>query len=474
MQKSKNVTGRGSARARRRLEIGRSLARLTGTDLTGPEQRLLASGLLATVVLMLFGGGIPGLVTTVLFAAVGLLLLGCLALHPTRGSYSTCPAPVRFAVVAIALLPLLQLVPLPPAVWHALPGQDLRIQTLALAGLENSWQPLSVTPLLTARTAAIAITFVALLLTMLALPKGSVRLVALVIFAIVGLNILVGLVQVASGGHALQFHRAADHRALIGFYANKNHAGLVLALSMPLAAYVLGSRTNPRGTRTWLALYAVVALVAIVTTNSRAGLGLGLLAASLFGALYVRSTRPVYVLAALAVVLIGGILVSMTGAFEQVSGRISVVDEDLRWQFIRTSWPLLDRYWVVGSGIGSFSTLYAVHENLAWVKPTYVNQLHNDYLQLALEAGIPGLIVLVALVVGCAVRGWQVWSGERSAVRLPLIYGGVMLLLIGLHSVADYPLRRPAVLPLLAIALALVLRGDLTAATGLTRGKQRA
>jgi O-antigen ligase len=468
------VNRRASSRAPRRVQIGKSLSRMAGADLTGSEQRLVASGLLAVVILMLFGGGIPALFTTVLFATVGFLMLGCLALNPDRGTFSALPLPLRLAIVAIAILPLLQLVPLPPAIWHALPGQELRSQTLALAGLENSWQPLSVTPLLTARTAAIAITFVALLLTVLALPKSSIPLLATVVLGVVGLNIVVGLIQVVSGGQALQFHRAADHRALIGFYANKNHAGLVLALSMPLAAYVFGSRAHPRGTRTWLALYAVVALVAIVTTNSRAGLGLGLLAAFLLAPFYVRSTRPAYVVAALAALFVGGILVSMTGAFEQVSSRFNVVDEDLRWQFLRTSWAIIDRYWIWGSGIGSFSTLYAVYENLAWVKPTYVNQLHNDYLQLVLEAGVPGVLALLALVVGCAWRGWHVWSTGSHATRLPLIYGGIMLLLIGLHSFADYPLRRPAVLPLLAIALVLVLRGDLFAATGLPRGKQRA
>ncbi len=458
----------------RRLPSGGAVSRLFGSSMAGPDAKAVSVTLLAVVVMMLFGGGIPGLVTTVLFAATGLLLLGFLAMRPDSGIFAELPLPARIGIIAIAILPLLQVLPLPPTIWHGLPGQELRLQTLTLAGLADSWQPLSVVPVLSAGTAAIAVTFVALLLMLLALPARGIPTVAWVVLGIMILNVAIGLVQVASGGQALRLHRAADHGALLGFFANKNHAAVALAVSLPVAAYALGTRTHFRGARTWLALYAMIILVAIVTANSRAGLGLGALAALLLAVLYVRSTRPAYVIGALALILIAGVLVSTTSAFEQVFGRFNIVDQDLRWQFLRTSRPLIGQYWSVGSGLGSFSTLYAVHEDLAWVKPTYVNQLHNDYFQLVLEAGIPGVLILAALVVGCGWRAWTIWSTGSREQRLPLVCGAIMLLVFALHSVADYPLRRPAALPLLALGLTLLLRGDLTASTGLRRGKQRA
>ncbi|MBJ6123336.1 O-antigen ligase family protein [Sphingomonas mollis] len=429
--------------------------------------------MLAVIVMMVFGGPIPSIVATILIGIAGLLLLGALTVSDERTALQNQPLAFRIGLAGVALLPLLQIVPLPPSIWHMLPGQELRVRMLTLAGLADSWQPLSVTPLFTAGTVVIAIAFVALVTLLLVLPAKDFRRVVWLIFGLIGLNILIGLVQVASGGQVLRFHTAADHGALLGFYANKNHAALVLAASLPIAAYLFGSRVQPQGARTWLGFYAGIVLVALVTTNSRAGIGLGVMAVLLLGSLYVRAIKPIYIAGIVAVVVGGIILVSTSSAFEQVFSRFNAVDEDLRWQFLRTSRPLIERYWLFGSGIGSFSTLYAVGENLAWVKPTFVNQLHNEYPQLLLETGLPGVGIFLMMIGGLIWRGVGVWRQAEYDNRLPLLCGALILVLIAVHSGVDYPLRRPAVLPILALAMILVIRGDLTASTGLVRRRQR-
>lgn len=467
------MTKRRVRRSRVRHTLDTMRAFVRGDGAAGERRGSTITGMLAIVVMMVFGGGIPALLSTVLIAIMGLLLLSVLLTSGGWSALHSQPLVFRIGLLGIALLPLLQVTPLPPSVWHALPGQGLRIQTLALAGLADSWQPLSVTPLYTAGAAVIAIAFVALVALLLSLPAAGLRRIAWLIFGLIGLNILIGLVQVASGGQALQVYRAADHGALIGFYANKNHAALVLATAMPIAAYLFGSRTQVQGANVWLALCAGIVMIAIVTTNSRAGIGLGFVTLLVLGSLYVRSVKPVYVLGGIAVAVAIAILVSTTSAFEQVFSRFNLVDEDLRWQFLWTSRPIIERYWLLGSGIGSFSTLYAVNEALAWVKPTYVNQLHDEYPQLLLEAGLPGVLLFVALVAGLCMRAWRFWTQGDRAHRLPLLCGALILLLIAIHSAVDYPLRRPAVLPILALALVLVIREDLTASTGIVRRKQR-
>lgn len=467
------MTKRRVRRGRVRHMLDATRAFVRGDGAAGERRGSTIAGMLAIVVMMVFGGGIPALLATVSIAIVGLLLLSVLMASGGWSALRSQSLAFRVGLIGIALLPLLQVTPLPPSLWHALPGQGLRIQTLALAGLADSWQPLSVTPLYTAGAAVIAIAFVALVALLLSLPPAGVRRIAWLIFGLIGLNILIGLVQVASGGQALQVYKAADHGALLGFYANKNHAALVLATAMPIAAYLFGSRAQVRGTGVWLALCAGIVLIAIVTTNSRAGIGLGFVTLLLLGSLYVRSVKPVYLLGGIAIATAIAVLVSTTSAFEQVFSRFNLVDEDLRWQFLWTSRPIIERYWLLGSGIGSFSTLYAVNEALAWVKPTYVNQLHDEYPQLLLETGLPGVALLVALVAGLGMRAWQFWRHGNRTHRLPLLCGALILVLIAIHSAVDYPLRRPAVLPILALALVLVIREDLTASTGIVRRKQR-
>lgn len=436
------------------------------------QQRTTLGAMFAIAVMMVAGGPVQNIATTVLVALAGLALLASMAVAKDRTLVRAQPLAFRIGLAGVAILPLLQIVPLPPSLWQALPGQESRVRVLELAGLANSWQPLTLTPLFTAGACVVAIAFVALVLLLLTLPAKDIRRVAALILGLVALNILIGLVQVASGGSALQLYRASDHGALIGFYANKNHAALVLAASLPIAAFFFGSRENPKGSRTWMALYAGIILVALITTNSRAGVLLGFVAVLVLGSLYIREIKPIYV-AAIATAAIGAVLlISTTSAFEVVFSRFNIVDEDLRWQFFWTSQPLIERYWLWGSGIGSFSTLYAANENLAWVKPTIVNQLHNEYPQLLLEAGLPGITLLLMLAVGLAWRGAAIWISGIREHRLPLFCGALILALIAIHSGVDYPLRRPAVLPILALAMILVIRGDLTASTGLLRRKR--
>jgi len=425
-------------------------------------------------VMMLLGGGVPGVLTTGVIAAVGLAMLVTIgATDGLRGLREQTLA-LRVGLVGIALLPLLQLVPVPPSWWQALPGGDLRAQILTLADLENSWQPISLAPLFTSRAAAIAITFFALVALLLSVPADQFRRIGWFVLALIGVNILLGLVQIASGGQALQFHRIASQDALLGLFANKNHVAMALAASLPLAAYLLNSRQNSNASGALLGVYAGIVLVAIVTTNSRAGLFMGFVAALFLGSLYIRSVKPKYLLSGAAAVLFSLVLVSMTPAFDIVFSRLGNVEEDGRWQFLSTSIPLIERYWLTGSGLGSFRTLYATQEELAFITPAYVNQLHNEYPQLLLESGVAGVALLLCLLAGCVWSAVRVWRSGARDKRLPVLCGALILVLIAAHSVVDYPLRRPATLPLLALAIAMVVRGDLVALSAGPRRKRRA
>ncbi|WP_174278204.1 O-antigen ligase family protein [Sphingomonas bacterium] len=473
------VTSGGAARRPRRRRSGQREVGFGAFLASGPaawrgQSGAATAAMLMVAVMMVLGGGIPGVLATLVVGAAALVLLACLPASGFGAALRAQPALFRIGLAGAALLPLLQIVPLPPSVWQGLPGQALRIRTLELAGLSASWQPLSVAPVFTAGAAVIAIAFAALVTVLLAVSVADLRRVAWMILGLVGVNFLIGLVQVGSGGAAFDFYTDSDRGAFIGLYANKNHAALILAASVPIAAYLLDSRREARATRAWLGLYAGLVAVALVTTNSRAGIVLGALALISTAILYVRSVRPAYLVAGAVAAIAGIVLISTTPAFEKVFSRFEVVDQDLRWQYLATSRWLVERYWTLGSGIGSFSTLYAIGEPLAVVRPTYVNQLHDEYPQLLIEAGLPGAFALLALLSGVVLQAAKVWRRGERAARLPLACGGLVLLLVALHSSVDYPLRRPAVLPIFALAIALVVRGDLVPTRRLVHREQRA
>src|SRR3546814_4835809 len=46
----------------------------------------------------------------------------------------------------VPLIMILQLVPLPPAIWTELPGRELYASAAPLAGIEQPWRPISLVP----------------------------------------------------------------------------------------------------------------------------------------------------------------------------------------------------------------------------------------------------------------------------------------------------------------------------------------
>ncbi len=101
--------------------------------------------LFLAIALVLGGGGspapVPGLLVqwTALAALIGALWLSQPGDAPLpRGA-------IGFAAALLAL-PAIQLIPLPPALWAALPGREPVVAALALIGETDRWMPLSISP----------------------------------------------------------------------------------------------------------------------------------------------------------------------------------------------------------------------------------------------------------------------------------------------------------------------------------------
>ena len=116
---------------------------------------------------------------------------------------------------------------------------------------------------------------------------------------------------------------------------------------------------------------------------------------------------------------------------------------------------------MAGSGIGTFEQVYRMNENPAAVDHYYVNHAHNDYLELAIETGLPGLLLLLLFL---AWWGNSVWRMVRSpAADHYAMAGAIASAAILLHSVVDYPLRTAAMGAVFAMSLALIVESRRTA-----------
>lgn len=417
----------------------------------------------ATVVIwLLVGGGVPdNPVVFLIFALTGSWLLGFVLANGGMAAWRDLSPTARLALAFFCLMPLVQCIPLPPALWHALPGREMSVRTLALVGAAQDWHPITLTFDATFRTFLMSLWLVGLLLAVMRLSTAELKALFILLMVMGGLHILVGMLQVATGGQFL-FFDVPNINFLLGFFANKNHSGLFIALLFPISYIALYGEKGWDRARLPLAVVGSLVLFAmLILTFSRAGLFFGVLALAFLLLLSFEGRLGkggrYAALAGLGAVALLAMLAS-TDVASRSLGRFAGVGADPRWLFWTWSKQLVPIYFPVGSGIGSFVEVFKVLEHLSWVKPTYLNHAHNEYLEQLIEVGVAAPILwllVVAMMVGPLRAAWR--ERERAHGRIALL-GGLMVLLFFLHSAFDYPLRRPGLDVVFVIALAALLR----------------
>ena len=132
--------------------------------------------------------------------------------------------------------------------------------------------------------------------------------------------------------------------------------------------------------------------------------------------------------------------------FEQGDGQRSLIWEDARFS--------AQRYWPIGAGMGTFDEVFQVDESLEYISQRRAGRAHNDYLELAIEAGAVGLALAVCWALWIALAAWRAIATPQ---RWPALAGSGIILAIALQSLLDFPLRNQTMLCLAAFAILLVV-----------------
>src|SRR5262245_52578948 len=103
-----------------------------------------------------------------------------------------------FCLAAVAI-PLIQLIPLPPWFWSALPGRDPAVEVFEILGDKLPWMPISLSPNATWLSALSLIPPIAIFLGTMLSTYRERRWLSLVLLAIGVVSVFVGLIQVAQG-----------------------------------------------------------------------------------------------------------------------------------------------------------------------------------------------------------------------------------------------------------------------------------
>jgi O-antigen ligase len=447
------------------------LNRIFGASAAGSPDRqafiialiLLASGFL------IVGSGRDDLVSLLLWRPLSALLL-CLAVV-TCGAEAWHRGRALFLfALAVALLTALHLVPLPPAIWTALPGREVIVSVYRSAGMELPWQPLTVAQARTWNALFSLMGPIAVLVAVLVLDMQRHRQLLLLLIGIGFLSGIIGMIQaIGPSNGTLYFYRITNNGLAVGLFANRNHQAAMLATVYPLLAANL-SLFKGRPDRLFfhrsMALTGTCLLFSfILMTGSRAGFVLAIVGIAFGWWIYraptaqgrvvgIRSEhRSRFVgLGVAGVLLVVGLVVAATTPALQ---RLLETDpaSELRVQALPIVADAIGKFFPFGSGIGTFVEVYQIFEPDRFVSEQYFNHAHNDFAEWILTGGVPAVLLLLWAVFMAGVAFLALLRRRNAAVGDPDYStqilgrtGFAVVAMLALASVTDYPLRVPSLL----------------------------
>lgn len=322
-------------------------------------------------------------------------------------------------------------------------------------------QPISLSPINSYNASIFLFAPLSVLLYSIQLSKDELLSTVPFIITIGLISGFVGILQSVGGPNSpLYLYNITNYGSTVGLFANRNHHAVLLALLFPILAF-FAARVALDGTGHSVKLHlfagtiAVILIPLILVAGSRSGL----LAATvgLLGSIFIYKRRSILsdrfnaaksLAVVLPVTLACMIFITIYFSRAEALDRLfyeSAVDNN-RGDFWQVSVKQFWAFYPFGFGPGTFVAVYQTDEPLFLLDGPHLNRLHNDWLETALTFGVLGLFIMFAGLACYGHRAFVLWvrmDGASSTVSLGRM-ASIVIGILGLASLTDYPLRTPA------------------------------
>lgn len=238
---------------------------------------------------------------------------------------------------------------------------------------------------------------------------------------------------------------------IYGPYVNHNHYAGIMEMLVPIPLVLALSRLIPERARVPAGIAAAIMVGTIFLSGSRGGMiaifaELAFLATVLFR--QKKRVRVAIAAGAFAVVLIS--LLSWLGG-KELTARVSSISSEARTEISggmrlsidRDAFQMFRRKPVLGWGLRTFPVVYPQFRS--FYTNFFINEAHNDYMQLLTEMGLVGFAVMVWFLVILYRRALSKianWTTQVTGALTLACMLGVTGILV--HSFFDFNLQIPA------------------------------
>ncbi|MER9837828.1 O-antigen ligase family protein [Mesorhizobium sp. M0145] len=386
-------------------------------------------GTVLFVSLLIGGGTASGLYTDTLIEVAAIVSAAAI-FSQTPGQRIARPV-LWLLVFAMALI-VLQIVPLPSAIFNGL-RPELLLGDPWVG--ESRFRFISVGVGRTVECLLYLLAAAAFFLAVLRLRAEQVSALLPFFFMGVICNGLAGAIQYSLSDD-IAIEGLLPFTINAGLFANRNHFAALLFVSIPFVVY----HGLFRGRLLSGSLGLVTLLLLLLAAGSRAGVLIGL-AITVLSVIFLSARSRASGFSVLLIFV--GLSIYTIGAWTKID--VEAIDPAFgRGEFARTTIEGIKNNWATGVGFGNFQNAYQIYEKEGMIFKQYVNHAHNEYLEIAFEGGVPAIL----LMVGYFVLLFAALARIRRDPLQKAAFLSVSFLLI--HSLVDYPLRTAA----LAIAFA--------------------
>lgn len=267
-------------------------------------------------------------------------------------------------------------------------------------------------------------------------------------FVVAGLALIQGI---APNGKLYWLRTPRQGGWIYGPYVNHNHYAGLMELLVPIPLVICLTRLAQQRERIAAGVAAAVMVGTLFLSGSRGGMLSILVEITVLAVVAFRQRNRLRIaigVGAFAIVLIS--MLAWLGG-KELTSRVATISAEskteisggMRTSIDRDAIRMFRRKPILGWGLGTFPTVYP--EFRSFYTNFFVNQAHNDYLQLLSEMGLLGFAIMLwylAVVYVKAIPKIANWTSDvSSAVTLACTLSCTGILV---HSLVDFNLQIPA------------------------------